>query len=111
MRIGSRRASITALLAIALATASTAAFAGPGKGLPLGTPTPIPGPTGGDVCPGGITMLPGFPCWNPDYTGPFVPQDLTFVIAPSPGKLPKRLRQPPDSSGGCDASGCDCGCQ
>jgi hypothetical protein len=49
---------------------------------------------------------------DPSYVGPLVPQDLTFVIPPAPGKLPKKLRYPPDSSpASCDSSGCDCGCQ
>ncbi|HVM78643.1 MAG TPA: hypothetical protein VMU06_06465 [Stellaceae bacterium] len=54
----------------------------------------------------------GFSCADPDDVGPPVPQDLTFVIPPAPGKLPKKLRYPPDSSpASCDSSGCDCGCQ
>lgn len=104
-------ASVVTVMSIALATASTAALAGQGKRLPLGTPIPIPGPSPeGEACPGGMVALPGHACWDPSYTGPFVPQDLTFVIPPAPGKLPKPSQPQPGPSGSCDASGCDCGC-
>ena len=116
MTIGSGRASILTVLTIAFATVATTVFAGQGKGTPiLGVPIPIPGPSssGDAFCtprPGSVQLL-GFSCLNPDYVGPPVPQDLTFVIPPAPGKLPKKLRYPPDAApASCDSSGCGCDC-
>ena len=105
-------ASVVTVMSIALATASTAALAGQGKRPPPGTPIPIPGPSSeGEACQAGMVALPGHVCWDPSYTGPIVPQGLTFVIPPAPGKLPKPSQHQPDSSGSCDASSCDCGFQ